>query len=327
MIWPQCTGWLLDEKEEGPNPNAEGMEATLKANRNDMLCGPSATTHAANAVLPSPSASNDMLCGPSATTHAVNAVLPSPSATTHAGNMVSPDSPESQFLAVLTAGSQESRFSEAVPQCFQESRFLVTEMPGSQESRFLEAPAADNEAEPQSSHFSTLIPPDKSTIPPAMPAPPSGTQAPTSPTNLMPSIAHLEDPTVNYGADPEYTRSRYTPGTGYSTDLLNANNVFNKIYCYLMLWQTTMLWSKARQFAYNCYQYWNLLFLCADPGKPAIPLHWKEGFIQGDVFRGHLFVVTMMPLCTKMRTAILNTLQPWYANDAMGSQARYMGLS
>ena len=100
----------------------------------------------------------------------------------------------------------------------------------------------------------------------------------------MPSAEHLNDHTVDPGADPDDSRSWYVAGTGYDTDLFDADNAFNRLNRYMMLWQVVMLWPKAWRFVFNRYRHWNLVFLRDDPGKPAVVLLSKEGTLQGDVF-------------------------------------------
>ncbi len=56
-------------------------------------------------------------------------------------------------------------------------------------------------------------------------------------------------------------------------------------------------WLQVSQFVFNCYWHCNIVFLRDNPGKPVVTLHSKEGSIQGDIFGGQLFAVTMMPLC------------------------------
>ena len=85
--------------------------------------------------------------------------------------------------------------------------------------------------------------------------------------------------------------------------------------CYLMLWQTAMLWPKASRFVFNRYHHWNLVFLRDDPGRPVIVIHSKEGTMQGDVLGGQLFAISMMPLCSNMQAAVPEAVQPWFADD------------
>ena len=84
----------------------------------------------------------------------------------------------------------------------------------------------------------------------------------------------------------------------------DADNTFNKLICYLILWKTAMLWPKASRFFSIDIRHWNLVFLHDNPGRPVIVIHSKEGTIQGDVFGGQLFAIGMMPLCSKMRAAV-----------------------
>ncbi len=61
----------------------------------------------------------------------------------------------------------------------------------------------------------------------------------------------LEDP----GAAKDTSNSRYEEGTGFSSALFDARNGFNKLNCYLMLWNVAHLWNRRSRFAFNCYRH------------------------------------------------------------------------
>ena len=197
-------------------------------------------------------------------------------------------------------------------------------VPGTQESRFSAMSDEGIEAGSQDSRFSTLPPPEEGSTEPARGNAASDGPAPDASPALMPNMGHLDDPTVDRGADPNHSRSRYQAGVGFGMNALDADNAFNRLTRYLMLWQTAMLWSKASRFVFNRYWHWNLIFLRDEPGKPAIVIHSKEGTMQGDVFGAQLFAVGMMPLCSKLREEIPEAVQPWFADDGgSGGEARH----
>jgi hypothetical protein len=51
------------------------------------------------------------------------------------------------------------------------------------------------------------------------------------------------DPNVDLGADKDDPRSRYEAGTGVGSALFDARNGFNKLSCYLILWNVAHLWN------------------------------------------------------------------------------------
>ena len=232
------------------------------------------------------------------------------------GGTIAPPKVDLKPLSAETPSSQESRFLDDAPLGSQDSKFLDPGPPSFQKSKFLETLALLESSKLQLTHFAPHCPPIDITLLVINPQPSNETQAPTNPSNPMPSIAHFDNPTINRGADPEDSRLGYVPGTGLGTNLFDADNKFNKVNRYLMLWQMAMLWSKVSCFVYNQYHHLNLIFLHNDLGKLAIILHLKEGLIQGNVFGGQFFMIAMMALCTKMRAVIPNTLQPWYADNS-----------
>ena len=83
-----------------------------------------------------------------------------------------------------------------------------------------------------------------------------------------------------------------------------------------MLWNVRHRWNKASRFAFNRYKHHNICYLRDDPGKPAYVILSKEGTIQGDVLRAENYAIAMLPLAEKMRVAVPETLQPWFADDS-----------
>ena len=85
------------------------------------------------------------------------------------------------------------------------------------------------------------------------------------------------DPTIDRGADPDATRSRFKEDVGYGQALFDAKNAFNLANRYLMLWNVHHRWNKASRFAFNRYKHHNICYLRDDPGKPAYVILSKEG--------------------------------------------------
>ena len=101
------------------------------------------------------------------------------------------------------------------------------------------------------------------------------------------------------------------------------DNVFNRSNHCLLLWNVRHRWKKASQFVFNWYRHLNVCLLRDDPGKPVHVIHSKDGTIQGNVFGGSSYAISMLPLEEKMRREIPTTLQPWFTdNSASGGAAK-----
>ncbi len=115
-------------------------------------------------------------------------------------------------------------------------------------------------------------------------------------------------PGINPGAAEKAKFSCYKPGTGFGSALFDARNSFNKINCYLMLWNMAHHWNRASRFAFNRYQHWVRCLVRSEPGEPALVIHSKEGITQGDCLAMSLYGVALMPLASKMRKEISEAL-------------------
>ncbi len=62
-------------------------------------------------------------------------------------------------------------------------------------------------------------------------------------------------PGIDPGVAEDARFSPYKPGTGFGSALFNTCNGFNKINCYLMLWNVAHC-SRASRFAFNRYRHW-----------------------------------------------------------------------
>ena len=98
--------------------------------------------------------------------------------------------------------------------------------------------------------------------------------------------------------------------------LYDAENAFQKLNRYLMLWNADYLWNKASRFLFNRYRHFNLVYVRREPGQPPIPIQCQEGIAQGCVLAMQTYGIALLPLCRRMRADIPEALQLWYADDA-----------
>ncbi|KAL7525951.1 hypothetical protein ACHAXR_001236, partial [Thalassiosira sp. AJA248-18] len=128
---------------------------------------------------------------------------------------------------------------------------------------------------------------------------------------VHPAAMVPQDPTVDPGAAVDDSRSRYTPNTGHGAALFDAKMAST---C-----STAHLWNKGSRFTFNRYRHWGICIVRTKPGDPAIVIHSKEGITQGDCRAMSIYGVGLMPLASRMREAIPDALQPWFADDAAGA--------
>jgi hypothetical protein len=63
-------------------------------------------------------------------------------------------------------------------------------------------------------------------------------------------------PGIDPRAAEDASFSRYKLGTGFGSVLIDACNGFNKLNCYLMLWNVAHRWNRVSRFAFNRYRHW-----------------------------------------------------------------------
>jgi hypothetical protein len=105
-------------------------------------------------------------------------------------------------------------------------------------------------------------------------------------------------------------------GTGFDSALFDAQNGFNELNQYLMLWNVVHLWNCGSRFAFNRYCHWARCLVRRALGNPPIVIQLREGITQGNCFAMSLYGVALMPLASRMREMIPEALQPWYCDDA-----------
>jgi hypothetical protein len=91
------------------------------------------------------------------------------------------------------------------------------------------------------------------------------------------AVTRATDP----GKAEDLSRLRYVPDSGFETALFDAKNGFNEVNRYLILWTAAHRWTKASQFAFNCYRHQNKVYVRDRPGKPPIRILSMEGIAQG----------------------------------------------
>ena len=82
-----------------------------------------------------------------------------------------------------------------------------------------------------------------------------------------------------HGIRALWDKKSTTEGWGFL--LIDANNAFNEIYRFRMLWTVRHLWPSRARVVFNCYCHWSLLVLRNGNGMDCF-MHSKEGVTQGD---------------------------------------------
>ncbi|KAL7526335.1 hypothetical protein ACHAWF_001729, partial [Thalassiosira exigua] len=113
------------------------------------------------------------------------------------------------------------------------------------------------------------------------------------------------------GASDETEDSRYEPNTGFGVVLGDADNGFNRINRYLMLWTAFFRWRRGSRFAFNRYRHHNIVIVQDEAGLPPIVILSEEGVAQGCCFGMFLYGIGMMPLCEGARQHVEAVLQTW----------------
>ena len=118
---------------------------------------------------------------------------------------------------------------------------------------------------------------------------------------------------------PDSTRLHYEEETGFGTMLVDMKNAFNELSRYVMLWHCCHAWPHASRFGFNWYWHFNIVIFRNGPGEAPCIILSQEGIAQGDVFGLNLYGVTLTPLCNRMKLAVPQAVQLWYADDTSGT--------
>ena len=98
--------------------------------------------------------------------------------------------------------------------------------------------------------------------------------------------------------------------------LVDAANAFNAGNRTAILWTVRHRWPSGARFSFNCYRHWSQLMIRSDDGYAGHWLTSQEGVTQGDPLSMILYGIGMLPLTIKLKTAVPDCMQPWYADDA-----------
>jgi hypothetical protein len=98
--------------------------------------------------------------------------------------------------------------------------------------------------------------------------------------------------------------------------LVDARNGFNELSRKAMLWTVRHRWPAGARFSFNCYRHSALLVVRHDESHSCEILQSREGVTQGDPLAMVLYGLALVPLAEKLRAAVPEALQPWYADDA-----------
>ncbi|KAL7544746.1 hypothetical protein ACHAWF_008102 [Thalassiosira exigua] len=101
--------------------------------------------------------------------------------------------------------------------------------------------------------------------------------------------------------------------------LADADNGFNRLNQYLMLWTAFHRWRKGSMFAFNRYHHHDIVVMVDEPGRPALILNSKGGVAQGCCVGMFLYGIGLMPLCDCVRAQVRRMLQGWYADVVCGA--------
>ena len=97
--------------------------------------------------------------------------------------------------------------------------------------------------------------------------------------------------------------------------LADAENGFQNLGRYSLLWEVRHRWPSGARFAFNMYRHECRLMLRGPTGTPPIIILSREGVMQGCVWGMILYGIGLLPLAEDLRRQDPSILQPWYADD------------
>ncbi len=103
--------------------------------------------------------------------------------------------------------------------------------------------------------------------------------------------------------------------SGFGSLLIDAENAFNEMNRYLMLWQVRHRWGRGSRFAFNRYRHHSIIYVRDRPGDAPHIILGKEGVNQGCVFGSVCYGIGLMPIAERMREEVPEALQPLFADD------------
>ena len=98
------------------------------------------------------------------------------------------------------------------------------------------------------------------------------------------------------------------------TDLVDANNGFNRLNRYAMLWTVRHRWPSMARFIFNMHRHFVRLVL-RRPGKSPYVLLSKEGVIQGDPTSSFTYGIGLLPLGKRINSEHPEVASPAIADD------------
>ena len=97
--------------------------------------------------------------------------------------------------------------------------------------------------------------------------------------------------------------------------LVDAENCFNNLSRYGMLWTVRHRWRKLSKFTFDCYRH-EIRLVCRQPGGTDDIILSKEGVTQSDHLTMSLYGLALLTLADLLHEKFLAFMQPWYADDA-----------
>ena len=98
------------------------------------------------------------------------------------------------------------------------------------------------------------------------------------------------------------------------TDLVDADNGFNRLNRFAMLWTVRHRWASMARFTFNMHRHFVRLVLRV-PGKAPHILQSREGVIQGDPTSSYNYGIGLLPLGERVKSEHPEVASPAIADD------------